>query len=192
MKANDIIEQIRSGGTSREQGVKCFIDSYYRPMVRFFISQGLQPQDAADVFQDTAIKLFEKAGQYIYEGKAEAWLWQIARNTLIDHQRKWGRRGKVEFMPGDEEWDAIMNSTPAVISMTSEESVDECVDRGMARFRAADPERAYALVLQLEDKSIDEIAVVIGRTKGATKEYLSQCRKKLAPFIDHCHELLTT
>ena len=35
-----------------------------------------------------------------------------------------------------------------------------------------------------------EIGDRVGRTYGATREYLSQCRRRLAPFIAHCLPLL--
>jgi RNA polymerase sigma-70 factor (ECF subfamily) len=53
------------------------------------------------------------------------------------------------------------------------------------------PERALALNLYLEGTSMDEIAMQIGRSAAATKEYLSQCRKKIKPYIAHCTEQLT-
>ena len=64
------------------------------------------------------------------------------------------------------------------------------MQEGLARFSEVAPDRAYALMLQMEDQSIDEIAAVIGRTNGATKEYLSQCKKKIKSYIEHCTELL--
>ena len=38
--------------------------------------------------------------------------------------------------------------------------------------------------------SIEEIGLQIGRTVAATKEFLSQCRKKLKPYVAHCQDLL--
>jgi DNA-directed RNA polymerase specialized sigma24 family protein len=52
------------------------------------------------------------------------------------------------------------------------------------------PERAYALTLQMEGASIAEISERLGRSLAAAKEYLSQCRKKVQPFVAHCTELL--
>ena len=42
----------------------------------------------------------------------------------------------------------------------------------------------------MEGASVQDIADRIGRTAAATKEYLSQSRKKLQPFIAHCADLL--
>jgi len=69
-------------------------------------------------------------------------------------------------------------------------SIDECFDRGMDAFIAQMPERGVALNLQLDGASVSEIAAHLGRSVAAAKEYLSQCRKHLQPFIENCRELL--
>jgi DNA-directed RNA polymerase specialized sigma24 family protein len=65
------------------------------------------------------------------------------------------------------------------------------VAAGLGAFSNSEPERAYVLTLQMEGLSIQEIGQRIGRTVAATKEYLSQCKKKIQPFIAHCTEHLT-
>ena len=42
----------------------------------------------------------------------------------------------------------------------------------------------------VQGQRVDAIAEQIGRSGAATKEYLSQCRKKILPFIAHCAALL--
>lgn len=70
------------------------------------------------------------------------------------------------------------------------QNADDCLTKGLGNFRAVAPERAHVLELQMEGCSIEDIAAVIGRTPGATKEYLCQCRKKLEPYVSHCRDLL--
>lgn len=72
----------------------------------------------------------------------------------------------------------------------AETSAQDCVAMGFEDFAAEHPDRARALEMQLDGESIVSIANRIGRTEAAAKEYLSQCKKKLAPFIAHCTELL--
>ena len=51
------------------------------------------------------------------------------------------------------------------------------------------PARANAIQEQLDGVSIKEIAQSIGRTDSATREYLSQSKKKIAEFLVDCKEL---
>lgn len=91
----------------------------------------------------------------------------------------------------DDQWRVIEQTTAVDGGDTELDSVDECVDRGMDAFIAQMPERAGALNMQMDGASISEIAVHLGRTVAATKEYLSQCRKHLQPFVAHCVALLS-
>ena len=59
------------------------------------------------------------------------------------------------------------------------------------RLIAVVEEQAQALTLiAFYGWDIEEISRFLGRTQGATREYLSQSRKKLRPFLEPCHEYL--
>ena len=59
----------------------------------------------------------------------------------------------------------------------------------LAKFREAEPKRAEILEFILEGFSTEEIRLIIGRSYGATREFMSQCRKKFKPFIEICNEI---
>jgi RNA polymerase sigma factor (sigma-70 family) len=89
----------------------------------------------------------------------------------------------------DEQWAAIEETVAAPAATLEGQTAAECVAKGFDRFSTAEPERAYALGMQMDGHSIAEIADCIGRTVAATTEYLHQCRKKIKMFIQHCREL---
>jgi len=161
-------------------------------MVLFFVYRGVSGDEAKDILQDTFIKIVRGANGFTGEGTAKAWLWQIARNCLTDHMRKKASLGEHESVFDDEKWHRLEETVAAPTPRTRGTSVDECVSAGLAAFGDQMPERAYVLTLQMEGMSVEDIGRQIGRTVAATKEYLSQCRKKIQPFIAHCTELQTT
>lgn len=178
--------RILAGGDTREQGVRIFYGRYAAAMMRFFIYRGLNADEAQDVFQETLIRIIRHTHQYQNTGQENAWFWQIARNCLTDFLRKKLRTQSVETIV-----DALEDLPVAAADCdTTDRSVEGCVDAGLDRFRQKEPDRVYALSLQMNGLSINEISTRIGRTLGATKEYLSQCRKKAHPYIAHCYELL--
>lgn len=69
--------------------------------------------------------------------------------------------------------------------------VDLCVSNGIKDFCAEHPDRGDVLIHQMDGESIESIARRKDKTTAAMKEYLSQCRKKLKPFIEHCYALIT-
>ncbi len=64
--------------------------------------------------------------------------------------------------------------------------------RCYARFAAAHPEHAQVLRWVAEDGlGPAEVAALLGRSPGATREFLSQCRKKARPFLAEWHALVS-
>lgn len=174
-----------------DAGVRALYERVAPAMLRFFVSQGVSADTANDVLQDTFIKIVRGAAGFAGNGKASAWVWQVARNCLTDHLRKQQTIGQHESLFDDDAWRIVEATTGQVLPSTSAESVEDCVSAGLRIFSGQMPDRAYALTLQMEGKSVDEIGQQLGRTVGATKEYLSQCRKKIQPFIAHCTDLIT-
>ena len=175
-----------------DAGVKALYETTAQPMLRFFVYKGTSGDDAKDILQETFIKIVRGAASYSGQGTAKSWIWQIARNCLSDQQSKQGSRAKHETAVNDEQWESLEQTTadPKAISCAAPGSVDECVSTGLEKFNRHEPERAFALMLQMDGLSIEEIGNRIGRTMAATKEYLSQCKKKIQPYIAHCTDLL--
>src|SRR5262249_18377193 len=71
------------------------------------------------------------------------------------------------------------------------EALQDCFDRGFGAFTQAHPLASEVLhkVVHL-DWSTRDVAQFLQRNEGATREYLSQCRKKLRRFLEPCRELL--
>ena len=192
MTEEDIIKLIRTGGKAMDAGVKALYQTTAQPMLRFFVYRGISSDEAKDVLQETLLKIVRSAESFTGDGAAKAWFWQIARNCLTDYQRKQSSVGTHETAVNDEQWARLEETTPGPASTEGAgvQSVDECVAAGLGAFNSREPERAYVLMLQMDGLSIDDIGQRIDRTVAATKEYLSQCKKKIQPYIAHCTELL--
>ena len=189
MTEEDIIMNIRRGGKALDAGVKALYQSVAQPMLRFFVYQGVSGDDAQDVLQEALVNIVRKAESFDGKGTAKAWMWQVARNCLIDRQRTLSSRGQHETAMNDEQWARIEETTPAPV-VAPVGAIDQCVGDGLSLFTKREPERAYVLTLQMEGLSVAEISERIGRTVAATKQYLSQCRIKIQPFIAHCTQHL--
>lgn len=192
MTEDDIIKLIRAGGRPMEAGVKALYQSVAQSMLRFFVYKGVSADEAKDILQETIVRIVRGADAYSGGGAGKAWIWQIARNCLVDHQRKNFSVGNHEVALNDEQWRQVEQTAadPRSGARASVQTVDQCVDVGLKLFSEKEPERAHALLLQMDGFSIEEIGLQIGRTTAATKEYLSQCRKRIQPFLVRCVDLL--
>lgn len=166
---------------------------YRRPLVRFCCATGLPLADVEEVVQDTFIKLIRHASTFRGEAKVSTWLHQIARNLCIDRLRQ----TRPEIIVDEEVWATFESNCAADDGADSfaehgtRHNLQECFDQAFANFQSQHPAAAQALsgVVHL-GWGIKELAQALGRTDGATREYLSQCRKKIKAFVEPCHELL--
>jgi len=191
MDEEEIIKCICIGGRSRDAAVKTLYYDQAQTMLRFFASQGASADEARDILQNTMVKIVRSAGSFNGGGTAKAWLWQIARNCLLDFHQQNSRVAMREVTVIPEKWAELVETTAAPQVCSAAMDTDACVATGLAASSAARPERAFVLGLQMDGLSIDAIGQQIGRSIAATKEYLSQCRKKIQPFIAHCADLLS-
>jgi len=185
-----IILALTGGGPHQTAALRRLYQKKGREFGRFFVAKGLSHADADDVLQETMLKVLKQVGTFRSDGSLNSWLWQIARNTLIDFQRQ--KMRSTEDTLDDDQWLAA-EANPAMQTTDPTrpaKSVDDCVTKGLAKFASKDPERAYALELVIEGVDGKEIADRLGRTETATRQYLTQSRKHIAPFIQDCLQLL--
>ena len=149
------------------------------------------------------------------DNSASVWMNRIAQNCLNDYFRSNLKtiklstsELKVKFGSIDDE--AWMNSNSGIqANLTNEHqllksendifrqqelrnqeiSLEECIGDGLEKFTDDEPDRARALTMQMDGESIESIARRINRSIRASTEYLSQCRKKLKPYIEKCSNL---
>ncbi|EAV46628.1 MAG: RNA polymerase sigma factor [Nitrosomonadales bacterium] len=169
-----------------ESGAKAIFKALDKPFIKHFEGQWrLANQEAVDLNQESLITIIKKAPMVNEPEKFEAWCWTVAKNKARDYLRKTKReKDFIEFNS-----DKYVDES-TIENINSEQSDNgDCVREGYGQFALKNSNHAYALDLQQDGYSIKDIATRIDRTPAATKEYLSQCRKKLKTYIKHCMEL---
>ena len=197
MNEEEMIIAIKSGGRQQELALQAL----YRKSAEFrrhFLYKGVSEQVAADLVQETIVKIFRNASSFSGGGgfgdaSANAWMRTIARNALNDLLR--AKKADEVSIDDEELGDASSSALEVELARKnphgpSVQTAQDCVSKGLENFAAEHPDRARALEMQLDGEDIASIGHRIGRTVAAAKEYLSQCKKKLAPFIEHCTTLL--
>jgi len=187
---------------------------HYRPrLLAFLRRENLPMQECEDLLQEIFIKVVMRSSQCT--DSVSGWIYQIARNQWRDWLRHKASHPDASgnYMPigieEDEDGEAghiapdrlgpsdcsldeqDRNPLTQVQRAHDQAAIDRCVRDAMQRFRRAEPERAEAIHLAAyEDWSIEQVATYLGRTSGATRQYLSQCRKKLKDHLAPCQKLL--
>jgi RNA polymerase sigma-70 factor (ECF subfamily) len=186
----DLLHALALGGRQRDEAVTELYRRHAPALLRFFVHQGASADDARDLLQETVVKVVRGAAGFDGRGAARAWIWQVARHALLDFARRRGRLAEREVALDEDAWTDLCDRTPAAPAGPACSTVEDCVSTGLEVFAREMPERAWALTLQMEGLRAEAIAERIGRSVAATREYLSQCRRKLQPFVAHCVDLL--
>jgi len=147
-------------------------DRYFPQIYRFAYSRVRDQSLAEDVTSEVFFKALKNIKRYTYGSHPfSSWLYQITLNAVADHYR--GQRGEVELEEGSD----MASHEPAV--------VDEVVRRDRSRrvWSAIDQlpkQQRAAMVLKFgEDRKIEEIAVILGKSSGAVKLLLHRGVERL-------------
>ncbi len=140
---------------------------------------------AGDLLQDTLIKAWLACTSFRGESEIFPWLKTIFRRNLVDLLR---RRHPEQPLPRGDELDAeveeTLSSWRGMVDPTPEQALmaqqsEACFRACRERFSADHPLAATVIGWVVDDGlQNDEIAALLQRSPGATREYLSQCRKK--------------
>lgn len=180
---------IGGGGAAREQAVARLYRSFRAPLLAFFRRNGIAADLAEDLLQDVFIRITQRADTFRGEAQAGSWIWAIARNRLIDHIRE----RSPELLLDDDGWAVVGDAAAQPEPASDVHSLERCVQRAFMRFGRGAGDRAEALRrVVLDGWEVADVAVFLGRTVRATHEYLSQTRKKFAPFLEECREFMAS
>lgn len=134
------------------------------------------PEDALDLTQETFLRAYQALPRYADEGKIKPWLFRIATNACLDELR---RRKVIRWQP----WDNFMsvfhpkqvardNPEGDVLGKENAELVQQVLDKLPPRYRLC------LLLREYEELSCEEIAGILGTTRGAVKSLLFRAREE--------------
>ena len=146
-------------------------------------------EEAVDLAQETFVRVYFAIDRYHTQYAFSTYVYRIATNLAISEIRRRKRRrlmsltglfqadedSEVEFQPADK---AALQDT---------QIVDDERDRTIARAIAALPEkyRVPIILRDIEGKSYDEVAEIMGLGLGTTKSRISRGRGLLREKLEH-------
>lgn len=186
----------REGGAAIERTLRELDRAYFEKLYREAV-RGLRDSDAAlDLVQDTFIKVWLRCATFQADSEVLPWIKSILRHGLLDRLRKAGREVGLEDETGPSpEFEArvFQLSTDAVPTPHDEarrRQLDDCFRRCWERFESAAPSHALVMSWIVDDGlTHEQIADLLGRTPGATREFISQCRKRARTHLAEWYAL---
>jgi RNA polymerase sigma-70 factor (ECF subfamily) len=143
--------------------------------------------DAMDVSQETAVRVWRNIGRFSGEAALSTWIYRIATNACLDHLRK--RRDTLsvdEMGEGGYAPAAPATETPEG-ALGGKETLRE-VERALTQL--PEDQRAAVVLRDVQDLSYEEVARVLGVNLNTVKSRISRGRKNLRDLLGSHEELL--
>ncbi len=143
--------------------IENIIERYGSAVYSFALMRLKNPDDAADVYQNVFLKLFEKKPHFLSEAQLKSWLMKTTFNFSADILRKKIRECELtdDIATKDKEYDGFF----------------DIIEKLPEKYRDA------VYLHYGEDMKISDIAKVLGLTAGGVKARLSRARQMLKEDI---------
>ncbi len=186
----------REGGNAIEKALRALDRSFFAVLFREAHRVVRDPEAARDLVQDTFIRVWRRCATFRAESELLPWIRGILRHGILDRLRR--ARDAVSLDDDAHLSDEVARrieelSASGVATPDDEErrrQLAECFGRCWRRFEDAAPEHATVIAWIVQDGlSNEEIAHLLERTPGATREFISQCRKRARVHLAEWYEL---
>ena len=154
---------------------------YQNPIYNLCLRITGNPEDAADMTQESFLKAWRNLESFHFEAAFSTWLYRLASNTCLDFLRRAKRRRELSLTVEDESGESQLLDlpdpapTPEASLLTNEENA-----RLGAAMEQLDPEQRRILTLRVvNDLSYTEIAAVLNIKEGTVKSRLARARESL-------------
>ena len=142
---------------------------------RFIRKRVGHAHDADDILQEVASKIHSGLGRVENPGKLEAWIFQVARRTIIDHFRAHSPKRQPLELPAELAEDPTPGTTAEVAS---------CLRPLMDSLAAED--REALLLTDVEGVSQKDLAARLGLSPSGAKSRVQRARKRLKGLLLEC------
>ncbi len=186
----------RDGGMAIERALRLLDRSYFPILFRESLRGLRDTESARDLVQETFIKVWLRCATFHGESELLPWVKSILRHGLLDRLRKDEREVLFEERDGlDSEVERRIaelsaEKVPRPDDETRRFQLEECFQRCWERFEAAAPSHALVISWIVEDGlTHEQVGELLGRTPGATREFISQCRKRARHHLAEWYDL---
>ncbi len=165
-----LIHRLRDGDSA---AFADFIARYQQQVFMCCRLLGLGADEIEDVASETFLAAYQGIGRYTGRAKLSTWLWKISYNKAINYLR-----GKIRHQKLQEK---LQNQYTDVQEAAALEPSAEIVWDAVKKLPQ---DSAMAIVLYYrQEKSIKEIADIMGKNKNTVKIYLFRGREKLKELL---------
>ena len=159
------------------------VQRYEAPLIGFFVRNTRDVQLAEDLTQETMLRVYNQAWDYLPVGRFRGWMYRIARNLLIDNIRRQSHDALVRAVKAktDNEDDDGLARLAGEVTPPGERAgfreLASCVDELLTEI--PEEQRLTFVLHHYSGLTLPEVAEVMDANHRTTKSRLRLAREKL-------------
>lgn len=172
---------IKKAADGSAEAFEQLVVTYQTPIYRLCLRMTGNPEDAADLTQESFLKAWRALDTFRFGSSFSTWLFRLASNTCLDHLRVQKRRPTLSLTLQDEDGEEMMLDPPDT-APTPEEAVvaSEERERLTRALEQLDPQQRQILTLRVvNDLTYTEIADILEVKEGTVKSRIARARDAL-------------
>lgn len=178
---NEIICSVLRGNVNDFEKL---VTAYEKNVYNIALRMVGDPEDAADMTQETFIKAYRALSSFRGDSKFSSWLYRIASNVCLDFLRSRSRHPQVSLSTVDED-DRATFELPDMRQNPEEQLMKklsmEAVRRGLEQL--PEQQRQILVLRELGGLSYAELAQTLGLEEGTVKSRIFRARKRLCALL---------
>ena len=147
----------------------------YAPLCRYFIVRSMDPATAEELAQDVLLTVYRRSGELRDPLCFTGWLFQVARNSLLQHARK--RHTVAQSLTGRDADESLPGRPAAGFQLAEESELFDWIQV------LDDDEREICLMRYLDGLDYQSIGDALQLPMGTVKWKLHQVKKKIAVLL---------
>jgi RNA polymerase sigma-70 factor, ECF subfamily len=176
---DELMVRIQSGDSHAFEEL---VERYQGPLIGFFYRNTRDRQLSEDLTQETLLRVYNQAWDYLPTGRFRGWAYRIARNLLIDNVRRQSHDALVHAFSGcdDGEADAISRLAAQVLppeQVANQRELAQIVDELLKEL--PEDQRLTFTMHHFSGLSLSEVAQATGTSLPTCKSRLRLAREKL-------------
>ena len=184
----ELLRAYRDGDSA---AFKTLFGRYRGPLFNFLLRRVRDRGRAEELYQDSWTKVIERSAEFRGDSKFSTWLYTIARNACIDHQRKMKFRGHASLDETQRGANQPMVERVANPGLAPDQLASGQVLRERIRIAVEElPEeqREVFLLRQLQGLGFKEVAEVVGVPVNTVKSRMRYALERLQLGLDDLRE----
>jgi len=166
---NQLMEEVRDGKVER---LAILFERHQVTLFNFFLRLTGNRSASEDLVQDVFIRILKYRYSYQSQSKFAVWMYQIARNSHIDHLRK--RKGEISL---DGQWAEAPSLEPAPEKQLEINQEADLMCRALSQLPAN--KREILMLSRFQNFKLREIAELLGCQVGTVKAQMHRALKDL-------------